>query len=117
MARLNESKKVFNGYFKDSTTFVDENGKPYKLIPTVVDDIDLDDDELKKILNLNPETPVDDSNNPFKDWKGPTEKKKGRVVIDIEEPDVTKTFIDDNTGKAYKWDDSANRFVEIPDGE
>lgn len=118
MERLNESTQVFNGYFKDSTTFVDEDGKAYKLIPTVIDDVELDDKEIQKVLDLDPGTsPSDVQDNPFNNWKGPTNKKKGRVVVDIEEPDVTKTFIDDNTGKAYKWDNSANRFVEISDGE
>lgn len=112
MVRLNESVKVFKGKFIDSTTFIGPDGKPYKLIPSVVNEPELSDEDKEK-LSGNSTPPMSGG---F-DWQGETEKKKAKVTTNIQTPDPSKTFIDDETGIAYVWDEKADRFVEIPGGK
>lgn len=114
MAKLNESVQVFKGRFVDDTTFIGPDGKPYKLIPSVLSDTELSDEDIQKVQELSgndsqPEKPFD--------WEGEKVTKKGKVVVDIQTPDPSKTFIDDETGIAYKWDEKSESFVEVSGGD
>lgn len=114
MEKLNESVKVFKGTFVDGTTFLDPDGNPYDLIPSVLDEPELSQEDQEKINELQPEN--DDVGGGL-DWKGETNKRKGKVVSDIQEPDPTMSYIDDETNKVYKWDKDKEVFVEIAGGD
>lgn len=114
MAKLNESVQVFKGRFVDSTTFIGPDGKPYKLIPSILGDTKLSDEDKEKLSELsddNTQLPND------WDWKGETVEQKGKLVVDIQTPDPSKTFIDDETGIAYKWDGQSESFIEVSGGD
>ena len=114
MAKLNESVQVFKGKFVDDTTFIGPDGKPYKLIPSVIGDTKLSDEDKEKLRDLsdgNTQLPNDWN------WEGETVEEKGKLVVDIQTPDPSKTFIDDETGIAYKWDEQSESFVEVSGGD
>ena len=114
MAKLNESVQVFKGRFVDSTTFIGPDGKPYKLIPSVLGDTKLSDEDEEKLKELsanNTQLPND------WDWEGETVEEKGKLIVDVQTPDPSKTFIDDETGIAYKWDEKSESFIEVSGGD
>lgn len=115
MEKLNESRKVFQGTFVDDTTFLGPDGKPYKLIPSVLEDPELSDEDKEKANQLTDPNSMRD-NTPF-NWEGETDKKKAKLVVDIQTPDPNMTFIDDVTGIAYKWDEGAGQFVQVSGGD
>ena len=53
MAKLNESVQVFKGKFVDDTTFIGPDGKPYKLIPSVLGNTELSYEDKQKIIRIN----------------------------------------------------------------
>lgn len=114
MAKLNESVQVFKGKFVDDTTFIGPDGKPYKLIPSVLGNTELSDEDKQKIQELSDE---DSQPEQSMDWEGETVTKQGKLVVDIQTPDPSKTFIDDETGIAYKWDEQSESFVEVSGGD
>ena len=114
MVRLNESVKVFKGTFVDANTFLDKDGNPYDLIPSVMEEPELSQEDQDKIKNLSNNEYSNDSQG--LDWQGETKQRKGKVVVDIQTPDPTMSYIDDDTGNVYKWDTDKEIFVEISGG-
>ena len=114
MEKLNESVKVFKGTFVDGKTFLDPSGNPYDLIPSVLDEPEISQEDQDKINDLS--SGGSPSGNDF-NWEGKTNKRKGKVVLDVQEPDPTMSYIDDETNKVYKWDKDKQVFVEIAGGD
>lgn len=118
MEKLNESVKVFKGTFVDANTFLDKDGNPYDLIPSIMEEPELskeDQDKINKLSNNDQNDQSDDSQG--LDWKGETKKRKGKVVVDIQTPNPTMSYIDDETGNVYKWDTDKEIFVEVTGGD
>ena len=114
MAKLNESVQVFKGRFVDSTTFIGTDGKTHKFIASVLGDTKLSDEDEEKLKELsanNTQLPNDWN------WEGETVEEKGKLVVDVQTPDPSKTFIDDETGIAYKCDEKSESFIEGSGGD